>query len=102
MPSKAAVDSRLVATCKMVDRRKDAKARLAARSQQDPDLKDGLGEPWGRANSRPPHLRVVSLSALNKRKLPSSAVIRETFLRAGNFNRDVPLRAPVGRNLPGR
>ena len=63
---KTAVDTRRARTWKMVDGAKTVRARLAARGSQDPDLEGGIADTSGCVSIRPPHLQVISLSALEK------------------------------------
>ena len=46
-PSEATVDTRSVLTCKMVDGKRDAEARLVAKGYQGPDLEAGPAETSG-------------------------------------------------------
>ena len=60
-PSKSIADARRALTWKMVDGKKDPKARLVAESDQCPDLADGLVETSGRVGLRSSHPQVLSL-----------------------------------------
>ena len=63
-PLKAIVDARWVLTCKLVDGKKDARARLVATGYQDPDLETGMVETSGRVSLRSTNVQMTSLGAL--------------------------------------
>ena len=67
--SKAIVGTRWVLTWKIVDQTKNAKARLAAKGYQDPDLKEGPVETAGRVSLRSAHLQVISMAAIRRWEL---------------------------------
>ena len=90
---KQLVQTRWVLTWKIVEGKKRVTARLVAKGFQDPDLKDGLVETSGCVGLRSSHLQVISPSAIRQRKL-WSLDIKNAFLRADGFDRDVFLHAP--------
>ena len=81
------VQTRWVLTWKMVDDKKKAKARLATKGFQDPDLREGL------VSLRSSHLRVISAGATRKRKIWSLG-FKNAFRQADGFARDVFIYAP--------
>ena len=85
--------TRWVLTWKMVEGVKTVKARLVATGYQDPDLKNGLVETSGCVSPRSSHLQVVSLAALRGRRL-WSLDIKNAFLQADGFGRDVFIQSP--------
>ena len=85
--------ARLVLTWGTVEGKKCVKARLAAKGFQGPDLQDGLVETSKCVSFRPSHLQVIPLSAIRKWKL-CSLDIKNAFLQADGFERDVFLHAP--------
>ena len=91
------VDTRWVLAWKEVDGVKTAKARLAAKGFQGPDLRMGNVDIAGCVSCRSSHLQVVSLGALRKWPL-WSLDIKNAFLQADGFDRDVLLRAPCAWN----
>ena len=74
--------------------KKCVKARLVAKGFQDPDLKEGLVDTSGCVSLRSSHLQLVSLSAIRKWEL-WSLDIKNAFLQADGFDRDVFLHAPA-------
>ena len=88
------VQTRWVLTRKMVGGKKCVRARLVAESFQDPELKEGLVDTSGCVSLRSSHLREVSLSAIQRRKLRGRD-IKNAFLQAGGLDRDVFLHAPM-------
>ena len=97
--TKEVVGARWVLTRKMVEGVKTVKARLAAKGHQDPDLKEGLAETSGSVSLRSPHLQVISLAALRGWRL-WSIDLKNAFLQADGFGRDVYLESPP-EWLPG-
>ena len=83
----------------MVEGVKTVKARLAAKGYQGPDLKEGFVETSGSVSLRPSHLQVISLAALRGWRL-SSIDIKNAFLQADGFGRDVYIQSPP-EWLPG-
>ena len=78
----------------MADGKKRVKARLVAKGYQDPDIQGGIVDTSACVNLRPPHLQVTSLRTAKKWNL-WSLDIKNAFLQAGGFTRDVFLQAPV-------
>ena len=87
------MDTRWVLTWKDLEGKPTVKARLVARGFQDPDLADGLVDTSSCVSFRSFYLQVISLSALKKWKL-WSLDIKNAFLQADPFSREVYLRAP--------
>lgn len=83
-PSKAIAHTRRALTWKMVENKKDVKARLVANGYQDPDLTNGFAETSGSGSLR-------ALKERGKRSLD----IGNAFLRADGFQRDIFLLAPA-------
>ena len=77
----------------MVDGKTCVKARLVAKGAQDPDLQERLMDTSGCVSLRSSHLRVISLSAIQKWELWSLG-IKNAFSQADGFGRDVFLHAP--------
>ena len=73
---------------------RDAKARLAAKGFQGPDLKAGLAEAWARVSLRSSRPHVASTSALTEWKL-RSLDIRDAPSQAGSFDREACPRVPL-------
>ena len=67
--SKAAVNTKWAPTWKMVGGRKGAKARLAVKGYEDPDMKGGNMSTSGRVSIRSSFLQVISLRAIANRKI---------------------------------
>ena len=82
-----------ILTWKMVEGVKTEKARLVAKGYQDPDLIDGLVETSGCVNLRSPHPQVISLAALRGWRL-WIIDIKNAFLQADGFGRDVFIQSP--------
>ena len=78
----------------MEDGKKNVKARSAATGYQGPGLKDGSVDASGYVSSPFPHLRVTSLGALRTWKTGNLG-IKNAFLQADGFGRDVFPRAPA-------
>ena len=78
----------------MANGRKCVKARLVAKGPQDPDSREGLANTSGCVSLRSSHLQVVSLSAVREWEL-WSLDIKNAFLQADGFERDVVLHAPL-------
>ena len=91
--NKSVVDTRWVLTWKDIDGCRAVKARLVARGFQDPDLAEGLVDTSSCVALRSSHLQVISLSALKRWRL-WSLDIKNAFLQADPFTRDVFLQAP--------
>ena len=87
------MDTRWVLTWKDLEGKRTVKARLVARGFQDPDLAAGLVDTSSCVSLRSSHLQVISLSALKKWKL-WSLDIKNAFLQADPFSREVYLHAP--------
>ena len=87
----------------MVDSKKNVGARLAAKGNQNPDLREGSVGTFGRVRLRSSHQQVISLAALTKWKI-WSLDIRKAFQQASGFGRDVYSRAPAewGPSTPHR
>ena len=98
--SKDLVDTRWVPAWKEDDGEKTVKARLAAKGFRDPDLRIENADTAGCVSRGSSHFRVTSLGALGKWPL-WSLDIKNAFLRADGFAREVYLRAPCGRNSKG-
>ena len=96
-PSKAAANCQRVLARRMVGGKRDAKARLAAKGRQGPDLKAGLAETSACVSLRSSHLRVASMSALRKWK-PRGPDIRNAAPQADGLNWGVWLRATPERD----
>ena len=90
---KDVVGTRLVLTGKVVDGVKTAEARLVALGYQDPDVKEGFIGTSGFASLRPSRLQVVSLAALRGWRL-WGIDIKNAFLQADGFGRDVFMQSP--------
>ena len=93
-PCKAIVDTRCVLIWKMVESRKDVKARLVAKRYQAPGLNNFLAGTSGCASLRSSHLRARFSGALQKCEI-SSPDFKNAFFQADEFQREVWLRAPV-------
>ena len=78
----------------MVDGEKGGKARLVAKSHQGPDLRGGSVGTSGRVSLRSLHLQVIPPGALEKWSIWILDV-KNTFLRADGFGREVFLGAPA-------
>ena len=87
------VGTRWALTWKMVEGVKTAQARLVAKGHEGPDLKEGLVETSGGVSLRPSHLQVISLAALRGWRL-LSVDIKDAFLQADGFGRDVFIQSP--------
>ena len=96
---KRLVQTRWVLTWEVAEGKKCVKARLVAKGFQDPDLQEGLVETSGCVCLRPSHLRAISLSANQKWQLWSLDV-KNAFLQADGFGRDVFLHAPAAWGPP--
>ena len=90
---KQMADTRWVLTWEMVEGEICVEARLAAKGFQDPNLKDGLVETSGCVSLRSSHHQVISLNAIRNWELWSLG-IKNAFLQAGEFERDVFLHSP--------
>ena len=73
---------------------RDAKARLAAKGFQGPDLKAGLAEAWARVSLRSSRPHVAPTSALKEWKL-RSLDIRDAPSQAASFDRAACPRVPL-------
>ena len=91
------VDTRWVLARKEVDGAKTAKARLVAEGYQEPDLREGNVDGAGCVSHRSSHLQLVSLGPLKQSSI-RSLDIKNAFLQADGFDREVYLRAPCGWN----
>ena len=80
----------------MADGQKSATARLAAKVYQDPDIREGAVDTSVCVSLRSSHLQAISLRATKKWEL-RSLNIKDAFLRADRFTRDVFLQAPPER-----
>ena len=69
-------------------------ARLVERGYQGPDLKGGIVDASGRASFRSSDLRANPLGALKEWSIRSPDV-KDAFLQADGFGRDVSFRAPL-------
>ena len=78
----------------MVDGERDAKARFVAIDYRDPDFGEGMAETPACVGLRFAQLQVLSPSALGKLKSWGLG-IRHACLKAGNFNREVFVSAPL-------
>ena len=87
------VDTRCVLTWKEDDGVKTVKARLVAKGFQNPDLLPGNVDFAGCVSRRSSHLRLIPLGALGKWPL-WSVDVKNAFLQAGRFDREVFLGAP--------
>ena len=68
-------------------------ARLVAKGYRNPDLRDGDVDIAGCVGRRSSNLQTISLGALKKWPIRSPR-IKNAFLQADGFDRDVYLRAP--------
>ena len=91
--SKQIAQTRWIPTWKIAAGRKSAKARLAAKGDQDPDHQEGAVDTSRCVSLRSPPLRVISLRALKKWDLWSLR-IKNASLQAAEFTRGVFRRAP--------
>ena len=91
--NKGGVGPRWVLTWKMVEGVKTVKARLAAKSHQEPALRDGLVGTSGCVSLRSSHLQVISLAALRGWRLWNLG-IKNASLEADGFGRDVFIQSP--------
>ena len=82
--SKQKVETRRVITWKTADGRKCVQARLVAKGDQDPDLREGSADTSGCASLRSSHLQVISLRAIKKWEL-RSLDIKNAFAQADGF-----------------
>ena len=99
--TKEVAGTRWVLSWKMVEGVETVEARLAAKGYQDPDLKEGLAKTSGCVSLRPSHLQFVSLAALRGWRL-RSLDIKNAFLQADGFGRDVFIQSPpkIFRGIP--
>ena len=93
--STAAPDFCWAFTWEMVHGRMDVKARWLATGYQAPELSMAWSRRLVARICAPPHLRVTPCSALEKLRF-CCVDFRDGFLEAGNFEREVYLRAPMG------
>ena len=78
----------------MADGQKSVKARLAAKGYQDPDLQAGPVDTSGCVSLRSSHLQAISPCGIEK-WISQNLDIKNAFLQADGFERDVFIQAPV-------
>ena len=91
--SKDIADTRWVLTTKEADGAQTEKARQLAKRYSDPDKCNGDVGIAGRVSRRSSHLQLMSLGVPKNRPI-WSLDIKNAFLQAAGFGREVYLRAP--------
>ena len=91
--------TRWVLTGKTADGRRCVRARQVAKGLKDPDSHEGPVDTSGCVSLRSSHLQVISRSAIRKWKL-WSLDLKNAFLQADGFDRDVFLHAPAEWDKP--
>ena len=84
---------RWVLTSKMMDGRRRVEARFVPKDYEDPALQERTVDTSGCVSLGSSHLQVTSLRAVKKWKLRSLDV-KNAFLQADGFTRNVCLQAP--------